>query len=75
MPSRKIISALYTEIVEPLLNHCDQFWCPHFKKDVEKLESIQTGELTAEDLEAYQRVAKTQTKYFIQEKVKKEVAL
>ena len=39
--SMRNIKHLYITLVRPIIKNCQQAWCPHFLKDIDKLESVQ----------------------------------
>ena len=41
--SVKNIKNLYITLVRPIIENCQQAWCPHLQKDIDNLESVQRG--------------------------------
>ncbi|KAF7253656.1 Disrupted in schizophrenia 1 protein, partial [Varanus komodoensis] len=39
--SREVLLLLYMTLVHPQLEYCAQFWTPHYRKDIARLESVQ----------------------------------
>ena len=39
--TRGAILLLWSALIRPQMESCVQFWAPHFRKDVEKLETVQ----------------------------------
>eukprot|EP00061_Rhincodon_typus_P017547 g46281.t1 len=40
--SWQVMYKLYKTLVKPHLKYCMQFWLPHYQKDVDTLETVQT---------------------------------
>ena len=44
--SVKNIKNLYITLVRPIIENCQQAWCPHLQKDIDNLESVQRDMIT-----------------------------